>query len=107
MLSRVWSDYRRGFGLDLSTNYTHNSELQVSDYNAIANLHALPSLQHTISFFQPAVSSPAFPGYRLLTVEILQLPGSSPLSMAAPFQLSLFFKDSRSELTWLPPLFSL
>jgi hypothetical protein len=31
------------------------------------------SPQHPLSFFQPAVSSPAFPWQRLLTVEILQL----------------------------------
>jgi hypothetical protein len=42
-----------------------------SNYSATANIHKLP--QHPLSLFQPAVSSPAVPWQRLLTVEILQL----------------------------------
>jgi hypothetical protein len=46
------------------------------------------SLEHTISLFQPAVSSLDISWQRLLTMAIPLLPGSSPLWTAAPFQLN-------------------
>jgi hypothetical protein len=67
-------DYRRGMGwwMDLLTTYTHHLEIQViTTLSLISTLYK--SLQHPLSFFQPAMSSPAVPWQRLLTVDILQL----------------------------------
>jgi hypothetical protein len=59
--------------LDLFTPCTRHSELQViTTLSLIFTIHTSP--QHTLSFFQPAVSSPAVSWQGLLTVEILQLP---------------------------------
>jgi hypothetical protein len=58
--------------LDLLTTYTHHSELQeITAPPLIATIHK--SRQHSLSLFQPFVSSTVSPGQRLLTVEILQL----------------------------------
>jgi hypothetical protein len=66
--------YRRGLGwwMDSLTTYTHDSGLQaVTVPPSISTIHKSP--QHTLSLFQPVVSSPTVPWQRLLTVEILQL----------------------------------
>jgi hypothetical protein len=66
---RVWI----GLKLDLLTTYTHHSELQViKALQPISTPYSSP--QYTPSPLQPAVSQPAAPWQRLLTVEILQLP---------------------------------
>jgi hypothetical protein len=53
--------------------YTHHPELQViTAQPLISTLYS--SLEHSLSFFQPAVSSRAVPWQRLPTLEILQLP---------------------------------
>jgi hypothetical protein len=66
--------YRRGLDwlVDLLTTYPQDWELQaIITLSLIYTLYK--SLQHTLSLFQPAASSPAVPWQRLLTVEILQL----------------------------------
>jgi hypothetical protein len=91
------SDYRLRFRVDIGftvTTYTHNSKLQaITALSLISTLYKPP--QNTLSLFQPAVSSPAVPWQRLLAVEILELPHSSPL-----------FTASRTELSRLPQLSS-
>jgi hypothetical protein len=58
--------------MDLLTTYTYDSELQaITAPPLISTIHK--SQQHPLSLFQPAVSSPAVPWQRLLTVDILQL----------------------------------
>jgi hypothetical protein len=73
ILQRV-CDCGRGFDwrMDLLTIYTHDSELQA--IRAPPLISTIPkSPQHPLCLFQSAVSSPAVPWQRLLTVEILQL----------------------------------
>jgi hypothetical protein len=68
------SDYRRGLDwkMDLLTTYTHYSELQaITAPPLITTIRKSP--QHSLSFSQPAVTSPVDPWQRLLTVGILQL----------------------------------
>jgi hypothetical protein len=59
--------------MDLLTTYTHYSELQaITAPPLISTTYKSP--QHALSLlFQPAISSPAVPWQRLLTVEILLL----------------------------------
>jgi hypothetical protein len=58
--------------MDLLTTYTHDSELQVIRAPPlISTIHKSP--QQPPSLLQPAVSSPAVPWQRLLTVEALKL----------------------------------
>jgi hypothetical protein len=58
--------------MDLLTNYTDKSELQViTAPRLISTIYKSP--QHPLIPFQPAVPSPAVPWQRLLTMEILQL----------------------------------
>jgi hypothetical protein len=58
--------------MDLLTTYTNNSELQaITAPPLISTIHKSP--QHPLSLFYPALSLPAVPWQRLLTVEILQL----------------------------------
>jgi hypothetical protein len=60
------------FWIGLFISYIHNSEIQViTAPQLISTIHI--SSQQPLSFFQPTVSSPAFPCQRLLTVEIPQL----------------------------------
>jgi hypothetical protein len=73
-----------------------NIELQaITAPPLISTIHKLP--QHPLSIFQPAVSSPAVPWQRLVTVEILQLHAfrfylhSLPCSTQLNSQLSLSF----------------
>jgi hypothetical protein len=108
ILSRVWVtiDGVLDWILNLLTIYTHNSELQIIAAPSLISTF-YKSLEHLLILFQPVVSSPAVLWQRLLTMEILQLPRSGPLWMAAPFQLNLFFTDSHTELTWLPKWSSL
>jgi hypothetical protein len=57
--------------LDLLTTCTHHSELQViTAPPLISTIHSSP--QHPLCLFQLAVSSPAVPWQRLLTVKIVQ-----------------------------------
>jgi hypothetical protein len=78
--------------MDLLTNYTPHSELQViTAPPLISTVHKSP--QHPLSLYQPAVSSPTVPCQRLLTVEILQ------------FHAHRFYLHSlpcRAQLNWLP-----
>jgi hypothetical protein len=67
----------------------------ISNYSANGNLHNSKSLQHSLSLFQPAVSSPAVSWQWLLTVEILQL-------HALRFSLHSLHAELNS--TWLCPL---
>jgi hypothetical protein len=67
-------DYRRGLDwwTDLSTTYTHHSELKaITAPPLISTIHEPP--QRPLSFFQLAVCSPAVSWQRRLTVVILQL----------------------------------
>jgi hypothetical protein len=58
--------------MHLLTTYTHDSEIQaITVPPLMSKIHKSP--QHPLSFFQHAVSSPAVPWQRLLTLEILQL----------------------------------
>jgi hypothetical protein len=62
ILSRSMSDSRRSFGLDMAllTILQHDWKLQViTEPSLISTLYKSP--QHTLSLFQPAVSSPAVP----------------------------------------------
>jgi hypothetical protein len=71
--------------MDLLTIYTHDSELQIIKAPPlISTIHKSP--QHTLSLFQPAVSSPTFPWQRLLTVEILQLHGLKSSLHSHPYR---------------------
>jgi hypothetical protein len=54
--------------MDLSTTYTHHSELQAIK-KAIADFHTHILSQYLLNSFQPAASSPAAPWQRLLTEE--------------------------------------
>jgi hypothetical protein len=55
----------------LFITYTHDSELQVITASPLfSTIHRWP--QHPLSFFKPAVNSPAVTCQRLLTVDILQ-----------------------------------
>jgi hypothetical protein len=67
-------DYRQGFDwrLDLLTTYTHDLKVQGITAPPLSSI-IYKSRPHTLSLFQPAVSSPTFPWQRLLTGEILQL----------------------------------
>jgi hypothetical protein len=67
-IDRVWIGE-----LDLLTTCIHHSELHlITAPLLISTIHRSP--HHSLSLFQPAVSSTAVPSRRLLTVEILQLP---------------------------------
>jgi hypothetical protein len=56
--------------MDLLTTYVHDSKLPViTAPPLISTFHKSP--QHLLSFFHPAVSSPAVPWKLLLTVEIV------------------------------------
>jgi hypothetical protein len=73
--------------LDLLTTYTHDSQIQViTSPPLISTIHKSP--QHPLGLFQPAVSLPAVPWKRLLTMEILQL-----------HALKSLFTDSHTELS--------
>jgi hypothetical protein len=91
------SDSRRGFGLDIGFIDHFNTQLgTTSNYSAIANLHTL-QITRTDAKSLPACC--VFTSRSLvtaLTLEILQRPRSSPVRMAAPFELTLFFTDSRT-----------
>jgi hypothetical protein len=52
-------DYRRGFGLNIEFIDYFNTQLVIPlNHSAIVNFHTLNnSLAHTLSSFQPAVSS--------------------------------------------------
>jgi hypothetical protein len=71
----------------------------------IATVHKSP--QHPLSLFQPAVSLPAVPLQRLLTVEFLQLHALKSSLNGGPFKLPLFLTHSCTELTKFPKLSSL
>jgi hypothetical protein len=74
IFSRSMCDYRRGLDwwIYLLITYTYYSELQtITAPPLISTIHKSP--QHPLSRFQPAVSSPAVPWLRFLTVEILHL----------------------------------
>jgi hypothetical protein len=78
--------------MDVFTTYTQASELQaITAPQLISTIHKSP--RHTLSIFQPAVSSPAVPWQRFLTVHILSFPRSGPI-----------FTASRADLNWLCPL---
>jgi hypothetical protein len=53
------------------TTYTHDSELQAITAPSLIST-ILKSPRHPLSLFEPAMSLPAVPWRRLLTVEILQ-----------------------------------
>jgi hypothetical protein len=77
--------------MDLLTTYTHNPELQIlTAPSLISIIHKSP--QHPLSLFQSAVSSPAVPWERLLTMVSPLLPCSSPVWTASPFQLNTFLR---------------
>jgi hypothetical protein len=69
--------------------YTHHSELQAVTVPLLFST-TQKSPQHSLTSFQPAVSSPAVPWQRLLIMEILQLPAlrSSLHSFPCRTQLS-------------------
>jgi hypothetical protein len=98
LLSHVCvTDFRRGLNwwMDLLTTYTHDSEV-ITELPLISTIDKSP--QHPLSLFQPAVSSPAVPWQRLLTVEIPQL-------HALRFDLHSLLQNCLS-LTWSPQLSS-
>jgi hypothetical protein len=77
--------------LDLLTTCTHNSELHVITAAwLISTFHKSP--QHTL-FFPACCVFTSRPLVTLLTAEILQIPRSSPLWKAAPFQLIAFSQN--------------
>jgi hypothetical protein len=85
--------------LDLLSTYTPDLELQVITASAlVSTLYKSP--RHPLSFSSLLCLDQPFPGNGFNSGD-LQLPCSSPLWMAAPFQLSLFFTDCHMELTWL------
>jgi hypothetical protein len=85
------SDSRRGFGLDIGFIDHFNTQLVI----ILADLH---TLQITVTHALVFSVCYCVCWKRLLTVEILQLPRSSSLRMAAPYQLTHFFTDLRTEL---------
>jgi hypothetical protein len=85
--------YRRGLDWwrDFLPTYTHDSELQaITTLSLIYTLYKSP--QHPLRLFQPAVSSPAAPWQRLLTVEFLQL---------QVFRIYLHSLPCRTQMNWL------
>jgi hypothetical protein len=114
----VWSDSRRGFGSDIGFIDHFTTRFgTTSNYSAIANLHTLQTIIAPAKSFLACCVLTSRSLATASTVEILQIPRSSPFWMAAPFQLSsnypltncrwLFSSDSSTELTWLPQLSSL
>jgi hypothetical protein len=82
--------------LDLLTTYTHNSELQViTALPLISTIHKSP--QQPLSLFQPAVSSPAVPSQRLLTVEILELHALRFYHHSLPFRTLWRLRNSTAD----------
>jgi hypothetical protein len=74
--------------MDLLTTYTHDSELQaITESPLISTIHKLP--QNPLRLFQPAVSSPAVPWQRLLTVAILQLYTSRSFLLSLPYRTQI------------------
>jgi hypothetical protein len=70
----VFSLLYMGFALvNRFIDQLHTRLWTTSTYSAIADLHNLQITTAPAKPFQPAVSSPAIPWQRLLTVEILQL----------------------------------
>jgi hypothetical protein len=61
-------DYRRVLDWWMDLLITYTSLGNTSNYSATANLHNSQINAVPDKFFQPAVSSPAFPWQRLLTV---------------------------------------
>jgi hypothetical protein len=95
ILSTCMRDSRRGSDwiFDVLTTYKCYSELQAITAPLLI-FKILKSSQHSLSLFQPAVSSPAVPWQRLVTMNILQLPTlRSPLNdgslITASFSLRL------------------
>jgi hypothetical protein len=89
-------DYRRGFNwwMNLLITYTHDSELQaITVPLLISTIHKSP--QRPLNLIQPAVSSPAVPWKRLLTVEIFQLHALKALP--AGHRLATELMQSRAE----------
>jgi hypothetical protein len=85
-------------------SYTNSGLQSITTPPPISTIHKSP--QHKLRF--PACS--VYTSRSLITTSDsgdLQLPHSSPTWLAAPFQLTLSFTDSRRELTWLPQLSSL
>jgi hypothetical protein len=69
-----WGDYRRRFGLmNRFTDHLYIRVVSTGNYSATAIYIIHKSPQHPLSLFQSAVSSPAVPWQRFLTVKILQL----------------------------------
>jgi hypothetical protein len=78
----------------------------ISNYSATAGLHNLQITTSTTNLFQPALSSPAVPWQRLLTVEILQLLALTSFFPRVSFRTAcqLFPQLSYSAISSQPPL---
>jgi hypothetical protein len=84
-------DHRRGFDRwiwFIDRLYTQYPELQAITAQPL-NSTIRKSPRHPLSFFQPAMSSPAVPWQRLLTVEILHLHALKSCLSQIPIQNSL------------------
>jgi hypothetical protein len=96
ILSRDMCNYRQclDWWMDLLTTYTHDWKVQIiTALPLISTIHRSP--QHPLSLFQSAVSSPAVPWQRFLTVEIFQLHALRSSRNSLP---------CRTQLNWLCPL---
>jgi hypothetical protein len=84
--------------INLLTTYTHNSELQATTAPPlISTIHKSP--QHSLRLFQPAVSLPAVPWQRFLTMEILQLHALKSFLHRLPYETDLVRVRARVRVT--------
>jgi hypothetical protein len=97
VLSRIRMWLSSECGLEIGF-IDHLHVVNASNYNAIANFHTLQTTTAHAKPFHSAVSSTVFPWYRLLTVEILQLPPSLRCPLAHMHRLSLPFANSLTTL---------
>jgi hypothetical protein len=107
ILSHIWSDYSRGFGLEIGFMDHFNTRLVTTlNYSVIANLD---NSQITTALSIPLPACCVFTNLSLVTASNSGVCSASALkfSVNGGSQLSLFFTVSRTELTWLPQLSSL
>jgi hypothetical protein len=101
------SDCRRSLDLwmDLSTPYTHGSELHVIRAPPLIPT-IYKSTQHPLSLYQHAVSTPVVPWQRLLTVDILQLHALTPLLVGHRLATELMLRRASRDSTRIPPTYT-
>jgi hypothetical protein len=91
--------------MDLLTSYTYESELQaITAPPLISTIHKPP--QHSLSLFQPVVSSPGVPWQRLRAVEILQLHALMSLPAGHRLATELTLSNISARTTYNHPVYT-